>query len=148
MELDEILHNRAKLNMLIKGSVQEAAVAWGLAIRQYEITEVSPDGQIHTAMEKQAATERTRCEQVLQSEGNKQRAQTSEGVKILLTNESEGNLIRVRNEAKAAKSKLLLEAEGEAEGSLQHYNASNDRIHIKEERNNARKIKLANNQII
>ena len=118
MELDEILHNCAKLNMLIKGSVQEAAMAWGLAIRWYEITEVSPNEQIHTAMDKQAAAECTRCEQVLQAEGNKQQAQlTSEGVKILLTNESEGNLIWVRNEAKAAKSKLLLEAEGEAEGS-------------------------------
>ena len=118
MELDEILHNRAKLNTLIKGSVQEAAVAWGLAIRRYEITEVSPDEQIRTAMDKQAAAERTRREQVLQAEGNKQRAQlTSEGVKISLTNESEGNLIQVRNEAEAAKSKLLLEAEGEAEGS-------------------------------
>ena len=149
MELDEILHNRAKLNTLIKGSAQEAAMAWGLAIWWYEITEVSPDGQIHTAMDKQAAAECMRCEQVLQAEGNKQWAQlTSEGVKILLTNESEGNLIRVRNEAEAAKSKILLEAEGEAEGSLQHYNASNDRVHIKEERNNARKIKLANNQII
>ena len=118
MELDEILHNRAKLNTLIKGSVQEAAVAWGLAIRRYEITEVSPDEQIRTAMDKQAAAERTRREQVLQAEGNKQRAQlTSEGVKISLTNESEGNLIRVRNEAEAAKSKLLLEAEGEAEAT-------------------------------
>jgi len=151
MELDEILHNCAKLNTLIKGSVQEAAVAWGLAIQWYEITEVSPDEQIHTAMDKQAAAECMRCEQVLQAEGNKRRAQlTSEGVKILLTNESEGNLIRVRNEAEAAKSKLLLDAEGEAEGSvsLQHYNASNDCIHIKEEHNNTRKIKLANNQII
>ena len=95
MELDEILHNCAKLNMLIKGSVQEADMAWGLAIQWYEITEVSPNEQIHTAMDKQAAAECMRCEQVLQAEGNKQWAQlTSEGVKILLTNESEGNLIR------------------------------------------------------
>lgn len=116
MELDEILHNRAKLNTLIKGSVQEAAVAWGIAIRRYEITEVTPDEQIRLAMDKQAAAERNRREMVLQAEGQKQRAQlSSEGVKISLTNESEGNLIRVRNEAEAAKSKLLLEAEGEAE---------------------------------
>jgi regulator of protease activity HflC (stomatin/prohibitin superfamily) len=116
MELDEILHNRAKLNTLIKGSVQEAAVAWGIAVRRYEITEVTPDEQIRLAMDKQAAAERNRREMVLQAEGQKQRAQlSSEGVKISLTNESEGNLIRVRNEAEAAKSKLLLEAEGEAE---------------------------------
>jgi len=116
MELDEILHGRARLNTLIKGAVQEAAVAWGLEIRRYEITEITPDEQIRIAMDKQAAAERTRREQVLQAEGSKQRAQlTSEGVKISLTNESEGNLIKVRNEAEASKTKLFLEAEGEAE---------------------------------
>ena len=41
MELDEILHGRARLNALIKGSLQEAAVPWGLEIRRYEITEIT-----------------------------------------------------------------------------------------------------------
>lgn len=43
LELDEILHNRAGLNTLIKGSLQEAAVAWGLEVRRYELTEITPD---------------------------------------------------------------------------------------------------------
>jgi len=34
MELDEILHNRAHLNTLIKGSVQEAAMNWGLEVKR------------------------------------------------------------------------------------------------------------------
>mmetsp|Transcript_42488 Transcript_42488/g.128932 ORF Transcript_42488/g.128932 Transcript_42488/m.128932 type:complete len:225 (-) Transcript_42488:84-758(-) len=116
MELDEILHGRARLNGLIKGSLQEAAVAWGLEVRRYEITEITPDEQIRVAMDKQAAAERARREQVLRAEGDKRRAElTSEGVKISLTNESEGMLIKIRNEAEATKTKLLLEAEGEAE---------------------------------
>eukprot|EP00980_Cylindrotheca_fusiformis_P004010 scaffold880_cov132-Cylindrotheca_fusiformis.AAC.6 len=116
MELDEILHGRARLNALIKGSLQEAALPWGLEIRRYEITEITPDHQIRIAMDKQAAAERARREHVLKAEGDKQRAQlTSEGVKISLTNESEGNLIRIKNEAEAAKQKILLEAEGQAE---------------------------------
>eukprot|EP00538_Stauroneis_constricta_P006809 CAMPEP_0119564176 /NCGR_PEP_ID=MMETSP1352-20130426/26102_1 /TAXON_ID=265584 /ORGANISM="Stauroneis constricta, Strain CCMP1120" /LENGTH=434 /DNA_ID=CAMNT_0007612905 /DNA_START=119 /DNA_END=1423 /DNA_ORIENTATION=- len=116
MELDEILHGRARLNALIKGSLQEAAVPWGLEIRRYEITEITPDHQIRIAMDKQAAAERARREQVLRAEGDKQRAQlTSEGVKISLTNESEGNLIKVKNEAEATKQRLLLEAQGQAE---------------------------------
>jgi len=116
MELDEILHNRARLNALIKGSLQEAALPWGLEIRRYEITEITPDHHIRIAMDKQAAAERDRREQVLRAEGDKQRAQlTSEGVKISLTNESEGNLIKVRNEAEASKQKILLEAQGQAE---------------------------------
>lgn len=89
MELDEILHGRARLNSLIKGSLQEAALPWGLEIRRYEITEITPDQQIRIAMDKQAAAERDRREQVLRAEGDKQRAQlTSEGMKISLTNES------------------------------------------------------------
>jgi len=116
MELDEILHGRARLNSLIKGSLQEAAVPWGLEVRRYEITEITPDHQIRIAMDKQAAAERDRREHVLRAEGDKQRAQlTSEGVKISLTNESEGNLIKIRNEAEASKTKILLEAEGQAE---------------------------------
>lgn len=116
MELDEILHGRARLNALIKGGLQEAAVPWGLEIRRYEITEITPDHQIRLAMDKQAAAERDRREHVLRAEGDKQRAQlTSEGVKISLTNESEGNLIKVKNEAEASKQKILLEAEGQAQ---------------------------------
>ena len=115
MELDEILHGRARLNSLIKGSLQEASEPWGLEIRRYEITEITPDQQIRIAMDKQAAAERDRREQVLRAEGSKRKAELeSEGVKISLTNESEGNLIKVMNEAEAEKKKILLEAEGNA----------------------------------
>lgn len=115
MELDEILRGRAHLNTLIKGSLQEAAVAWGLEVRRYEVTEISPDEQIRLAMDKQAAAERDRRQQVLRAEGDKRRAELeSEGVKISLTNESEGMLIKVRNEAEAEKIKLEREAEGQA----------------------------------
>lgn len=116
MELDEILHNRSRLNALIKGGLQEAALPWGLEVRRYEITEITPDHQIRIAMDKQAAAERDRRENVLRAEGDKRRAQlTSEGVKISLTNESEGNLVKVQNEAEATKQRILLEAEGQAE---------------------------------
>ena len=116
MELDEILHNRSRLNALIKGGLQEAALPWGLEVRRYEITEITPDHQIRIAMDKQAAAERDRRENVLRAEGDKRRAQlTSEGVKISLTNESEGNLVKVQNEAEATKQRILLEAQGQAE---------------------------------
>lgn len=115
MELDEILHGRAQLNALIKGSLQEASEPWGLEIRRYEITEITPDQQIRIAMDKQAAAERDKREQVLRAEGDKRRAELeSEGVKISLQNESEGRLIKVRNEAEAEKTRILLEAEAQA----------------------------------
>lgn len=116
MELDEILHDRARLNTVIKGAVQEAAVVWGLDVRRYEITEITPDAVIRHAMDKQAAAERARREQVLQAEGDKRTQElTSEGTKISLTNESEGNLIKVTNEADGENIKLVREAMGEAE---------------------------------
>ena len=67
MELDEILHGRAKLNSLIKGSLQEAAIAWGIEVCRYEVTEITPDEEIRKAMDKQAAAERDKREQVLRA---------------------------------------------------------------------------------
>lgn len=65
-------------------------------VKRYEITEVTPDEQISTAMDRQAAAERMRRERVLTAEGEKRAATLkSEGVKIQLINESEGALIRV-----------------------------------------------------
>eukprot|EP00579_Thalassiosira_antarctica_P009326 CAMPEP_0201885168 /NCGR_PEP_ID=MMETSP0902-20130614/18195_1 /ASSEMBLY_ACC=CAM_ASM_000551 /TAXON_ID=420261 /ORGANISM="Thalassiosira antarctica, Strain CCMP982" /LENGTH=420 /DNA_ID=CAMNT_0048414267 /DNA_START=117 /DNA_END=1379 /DNA_ORIENTATION=+ len=116
LELDEILHNRAGLNTLIKGTLQDAAQAWGLEVRRYELTEITPDDQIRIAMDKQAAAERARREQVLRAEGDKRGAElTSEGVKISLKNESEGKLIQITNEAEAEKIRILRVAEGKAE---------------------------------
>ena len=119
LELDEILHNRSGLNTLIKGSIQEASVAWGLEVRRYELTEITPDQQIRVAMDKQAAAERDRREQVLRAEGDKRRAELeSEGMKISMKNQSEGELIKVTTEAEAEKLRILREAEGRAEALM------------------------------
>lgn len=110
MELDEILHARARLNTMIRETVQESAVAWGLEIMRYEITEVSPDKFITEAMDKQAAAERERRKKVLEAEGDKRSIELeSEGLKIQMRNESEGFLIKTKNEAEARKLQLILE---------------------------------------
>lgn len=110
MELDDILHARAQLNTMIKTSVQESAQAWGLEIKRYEITEVTPDKFITEAMDKQAAAERDRRKKVLDAEGDKRAAELeSEGQKIRMKNESEGMLIKITNEAEARKKQTLLE---------------------------------------
>ena len=67
LELDEILHARAQLNLIVRTSVQEAANSWGLVIKRYEITEVSPDKHMTDAMDKQAAAERDRRKKVRRS---------------------------------------------------------------------------------
>ena len=58
----------------------QAADAWGLEIKRYEITEISPDKFITEAMDKQAAAERERRKKVLEAEGDKRAAELeSEG---------------------------------------------------------------------
>ena len=37
LELDEILHARAKLNAIIRQTVQESASAWGVEIKRYNL---------------------------------------------------------------------------------------------------------------
>lgn len=110
LELDEILHARAQLNDMIRKAVLESAKAWGLDIKRYEITEITPDKFITEAMDKQAAAERDRRKKVLDAEGDKRSQELeSEGQKIKLKNESEGMLIKITNEAEARKKQLLLE---------------------------------------
>ena len=110
LELDQILHSRAQLNSMVRLAVQEAAAAWGLEIKRYEITEIHPDVHISEAMDKQAAAERERRKKVLEAEGDKRAAELeSEGQKIRLINESEGMLIKVKNEAEARRYQLVEE---------------------------------------
>lgn len=110
LDLDDILHSRARLNSEIRKTVQESADAWGIEIKRYEITTVSPDKFITEAMDKQAAAERNRRKKVLDAEGDKRAAELeSEGVKIRMKNESEGMLIKITNEAEAAKIKATVE---------------------------------------
>lgn len=110
LELDEILHARARLNSMIKASIEESAAAWGLDIKRYEITTVTPDKFITEAMDKQAAAERHRRKKVLDAEGDKRAAELeSEGTKIRMKNESEGTLIKMTNEAEATRIKATTE---------------------------------------
>ena len=131
MELDEILHARAKLNSIIKDSIKDAAAAWGLEIMRYEITEVHPDKFIMEAMDKQAAAERDRRKKVLEAEGGKQSAKLeSEGTKIRMANVSEGERIKIENEAFANKERILLEADAEAQAIEMRANAQAKAISI------------------
>lgn len=131
LELDEILHARAQLNSIIREAVQGSAQSWGLEIKRYEITEISPDKFITEAMDKQAAAERDRRKKVLDAEGDKRSLELeSEGLKIKMKNESEGTLIKVRNESEAVKIQRQLEAEGEAAAILARAHAQAEAIRI------------------
>lgn len=119
MELDEILHAREKINSKVHNDLTEIVADLGLKCKRYEITEIIPDKHIADAMDKQAAAERSRREQIKGAEGDKQSAVLkSEGYKIKLINESEGEMIRITNEAEANKTKELMAFEAQAQGLL------------------------------
>jgi regulator of protease activity HflC (stomatin/prohibitin superfamily) len=120
LELDEILHAREKINNKVHADLVNIVPDLGLKCKRYEITEITPDKHIADAMDKQAAAERSRREQIKGAEGDKQSAVLkSEGFKIKLINESEGEMIRITNEAEANKQKTLLAYQAEAEGMLE-----------------------------
>ena len=49
MELDELFHNREKLNTNLHATISHAAEKWGLEVLRYEVTEITPDRTIQRA---------------------------------------------------------------------------------------------------
>ena len=93
MELDELLHNRMDLNKEVQAALETSAVDWGIEIKRYELTEIKPDDEICRAMDKQAAAERVRREQILGAEGNKK--------KSVLEAEGNAEALRIKAESEA-----------------------------------------------
>merc|ERR1711998_137182 len=117
MELDEIFHNRTRLNREITTGISKAAQAWGLAVNRYEVTDIIPDPQIAKAMDLKAEADKEQT--VLLSEGQRTKdVNESEGVRIRTMNEAEGNAMRVKLEAGAERERLIMEAEGRARGII------------------------------
>eukprot|EP01006_Ploeotia_vitrea_P032022 TRINITY_DN642_c0_g1_i2.p1 TRINITY_DN642_c0_g1~~TRINITY_DN642_c0_g1_i2.p1 ORF type:complete len:353 (+),score=48.74 TRINITY_DN642_c0_g1_i2:114-1061(+) len=110
--LDELFHRRNEMNTYILQSLEAAAEAWGIKVHRYEITTVHTDPKIHDAMNKQAAAERQRREDVLHAEATKRTLiLESEGKKEKLINESEGHKIETINKASADAEALRLSAD-------------------------------------
>jgi regulator of protease activity HflC (stomatin/prohibitin superfamily) len=107
--LDEIFHNREKLNDYIVGNLKVASETWGINVFRYEITEVSVSNDLKEAMSRQASAERKRREDVLHAEAlKKSQILESEGFKEKLINESEGRKIQVENEALAEANSIRI----------------------------------------
>jgi regulator of protease activity HflC (stomatin/prohibitin superfamily) len=105
MELDTILKSRQDINRDVTNSLENAAGNWGVHVTRYEITDLKPDKAILESMNIQSIAERNRREQILTAKGNKESAQLI----------SEGERIRIENEANAHKYKVIAEAQARAE---------------------------------
>ncbi|HEY8805430.1 MAG TPA: SPFH domain-containing protein [Clostridium sp.] len=113
--LDEILSERAKLNMQILSSVQSVTRKYGIEILSVEIKNIIPPQEITSAMEQVMTSERKKRAAILQAEGQKQASiSIAEGAKqsqiLVAEAEKEANIRR----AEGSRQSQLLEAEGKA----------------------------------
>ncbi len=115
LQLDEILSERAKLNVQILASVEDVTRKYGIEILSVEIKNIIPPTEITASMEQVMTSERRKRAAILQAEGEKQAsisiAEGSKQAQILNAEaEKEANIRR----AEGSKQSQLLEAEGKA----------------------------------
>ncbi len=102
MTLDETLSNREMIKSRVKASISDDVADWGIIVKSVEIQDINPSRTMQTAMEQQAAAERTRRATVTQADGQKEA--------VIL--EAEGKLEAARRQAEAKR--ILAEADRDA----------------------------------
>lgn len=113
MDLDDALSSRDLIKARLKEAISDDVVAWGIVVKTVEIQDIKPSKTMQSAMEQQAAAERTRRATISEAEGKKTAAiLTAEGAKEAAIREADGKLEASRREAEAKK--ILAEATREA----------------------------------
>ncbi len=129
LELDELFHNREALNASVLKDMGKAAATWHTRVTRYEVTDIVPDTRIAEAMDRQAAAERKRREDVLDARAKQQAmVQISEGQRQKDINESEGVKIRAINEAEGKANAVVVRAEADARARVVNASAERDAL--------------------
>lgn len=74
LALDEALSSRDKIKALLKAAISDDIADWGITLKTVEIQDISPSTTMQSAMEEQAAAERSRRATVTRAEGQKNAA--------------------------------------------------------------------------
>ena len=126
MDLDETLSNRSQINDSVVDEVNQAAAPWGIIVKRYELNDIHPPQDIIQVMKSQAQAERKRREEettaiadrnarVTRAAGMKEEAQLlSEGERIKIENEAQGAATAITMAAEAEAKAVLMKAEAEA----------------------------------
>ncbi len=117
IELDRTFEERSSINAIVVQETDKAAEPWGVKVLRYEIKDITPPGDILSAMEKQMRAEREKRAAVLESEGHRDaEINRAEGFKQRMIKESEAKKQQQINEAEGQASAILAVAEATAEG--------------------------------
>jgi len=101
MDLNAALSSREQIKAMLKASIADEAVDWGLTVKSVEIQDINPSPNMQKAMEMQASAERERVAMVTKAEGQKQA--------VIL--DAEGRLEAARKDAEAQEVAAKASAE-------------------------------------
>jgi len=105
LDLDELFSRRELLNSSIGEALQKATDPWGIVCLRYEIRNIVPPREVQESMNRQANAERIKREDIL----------TSEGVRQRFINEAEGRKQSQILSSEAVMQSNINNAKGEAE---------------------------------
>jgi regulator of protease activity HflC (stomatin/prohibitin superfamily) len=117
IDLDRTFEERGTINHSVVSELDKASSPWGVKVLRYEIKNITPPGDVLTAMEKQMRAEREKRAVVLQSEGERDAAiNLADGEKQKVIKESEATRQQQINEAEGEAAAILAVARATAEG--------------------------------
>lgn len=94
-ELDELLAEREKLNLLIQKILDEATDPWGIKVTAVEIKDVGIPEMLQKAISRQATAERERRAIIVQAEGEKEAAEKLSEAAQILSRQEGGFFVRL-----------------------------------------------------
>jgi regulator of protease activity HflC (stomatin/prohibitin superfamily) len=100
MSLDVCLTSREKINVELRGVLDQATDKWGTKVNRIELQRIDPPSDIQTAMHKQKTAEQERRQLRLLATGRKEAAEQEKQAAIL--------------KAQGEKASAILKAEGDA----------------------------------
>lgn len=117
LTLDQVLKERAALNINITQALNEPAADWGVKCLRYEIRDIHAPDQVLEAMNRQVSAERSKRAEILESEGQRQSAiNIAEGKKQSVILASEAKKAEQINWAAGEAQAILVKAQATARG--------------------------------
>ncbi len=126
MDLEETLTSRDKINMMLRGVLDDASGKWGLRVTRVEIKAIDPPKSVIDAMEKQMRAEREKRAAILTAEGVRQsKILTAEGEKqsqiLRAEGDRQGQILRAEGQSQAIGTVFQAVHDGNADPQVLAY---------------------------